>query len=270
MRDTPPDLVEAARAARRVVVLTGAGMSAESGIPTFRGTRSGLWERFDPMALASPSGWAADPELVWGWYLWRVGLVRAAQPNAGHVALAQWARSAPVRVVTQNVDDLHERAGSADVVHLHGSIVAFRCSECGAPYDSGLVVAAAAEAAGSGRPALRVAPPRCPVCAQGLVRPGVVWFGESLPLGAFEAAVAAVEEADLVLVVGTSGLVHPAAQLPMVARQVGAFVGEINPEPTQTSGLAHEVWRSTAASAIPALVHTLWTPPCKDTPLEGF
>ncbi|MFZ2515954.1 MAG: Sir2 family NAD-dependent protein deacetylase, partial [Candidatus Lutibacillus vidarii] len=108
------------------------------------------------------------------------------------------------------------------------------------------------------------------VCAQGLVRPGVVWFGESLPLGAFEAAVAAVEEADLVLVVGTSGLVHPAAQLPMVARQVGAFVAEINPEPTQTSGLAHEVWRSTAASAIPALVHTLWTPPCKDTPLEGF
>ncbi|MFN8083333.1 MAG: NAD-dependent protein deacylase [Dermatophilaceae bacterium] len=268
MRDTPPDLVEAARAARRVVVLTGAGMSAESGIPTFRGTRSGLWERFDPMALASPSGWAADPELVWGWYLWRVGLVRAAQPNAGHVALAQWARSAPVRVVTQNVDDLHERAGSADVVHLHGSIVAFRCSECGAPYDSGLVVAAAAAA--SGRPALRVAPPRCPVCAQGLVRPGVVWFGESLPLGAFEAAVAAVEEADLVLVVGTSGLVHPAAQLPMVARQVGAFVGEINPEPTQTSGLAHEVWRSTAASAIPVLIHTLWTPPCKDTPLEGF
>jgi len=268
VRDTPPDLVEAARAARRVVVLTGAGMSAESGIPTFRGTRSGLWERFDPMALASPSGWAADPELVWGWYLCRVGLVRAAQPNAGHVALAQWARSAPVRVVTQNVDDLHERAGSADVVHLHGSIVAFRCSECGAPYDSGLVVAAAAAA--SGRPALRVAPPRCLVCAQGLVRPGVVWFGESLPLGAFEAAVAAVEEADLVLVVGTSGLVHPAAQLPMVARQVGAFVGEINPEPTQTSGLAHEVWRSTAASAIPALVHTLWTPPRKDTPLEGF
>ena len=268
MRDTPPDLVEAARAARRVVVLTGAGMSAESGIPTFRGTRSGLWERFDPMALASPTGWAADPELVWGWYLWRVGLVRAAQPNAGHVALAQWARSAPVRVVTQNVDDLHERAGSADVVHLHGSIMAVRCSECEAPYDSGLVVAAAAAA--SGRPALRVAPPRCPVCAQGLVRPGVVWFGESLPLGAFEAAVAAVEEADLVLVVGTSGLVHPAAQLPMVARQVGAFVGEINPEPTQTSGLAHEVWRSTAASAIPALVHTLWTPPRKDTPLEGF
>ena len=267
MRDTPPDLVEAARAARRVVVLTGAGMSAESGIPTFRGTRSGLWERFDPMALASPSGWAADPELVWGWYLWRVGLVRAAQPNAGHVALAQWARSAPVRVVTQNVDDLHERAGSADVVHLHGSIMAFRCSECGAPYDSGLVVAAAAAA--SGRPALRVAPPRCLVCAQGLVRPGVVWFGESLPLGAFEAAVAAVEEADLVLVVGTSGLVHPAAQLPMVARQVGAFVGEINPEPTQTSGLAHEVWRSTAASAIPALVHTLWINR-KDTPLEPF
>lgn len=234
------------RQARRIAVLTGAGMSAESGIPTFRGARDSLWQRFDPMQLATAEAFRADPALVWAWYAWRMGRVRAASPNAGHRALAALAARRSVAVVTQNVDDLHERAGSPDIVHLHGELFAHRCFDCARP-------APDLPLPDPETPRLRLEPPRCASCG-GRIRPGVVWFGEALPEAAWSRALAAVEHADLLLVVGTSGLVHPAAGLPWQAKRRGAFVAEINPEATPISSFADAVWRSTAAAALPALV----------------
>ena len=248
-------LVELARRARRVTVLTGAGMSAESGVPTFRAAQTGLWERFDPTMLATPDAWQADREFVWAWYAWRVGLVRSVEPNDGHVALARWAglpgeqgASRQVRIVTQNVDDLHERAGSEVLAHLHGSLLAFRCEACDAPYEGPVDIPV--------EPVERLAPPRCEACAEA-VRPGVVWFGEMLPQGAFDLAVDAVFDSDLVLVVGTSGLVYPAAGLPDLARGHGVPVVELNPERTDTSARVDISWRQTAARGLPALVARL-------------
>ncbi|NUO33951.1 MAG: NAD-dependent deacylase [Dermatophilaceae bacterium] len=241
----PDSLLEVAVAARRVVVVTGAGMSAESGVPTFRDAQTGLWERYAAEDLATPEAWERDPAFVWAWYLSRFGAVAHVEPNAGHRAVARWADLAQVEVVTQNVDDLHERAGNHDVVHLHGSLTSFRCERCETAYAGEVVVAE--------RQVERVDPPTCGHCG-GLVRPGVVWFGELLPLEAWERAVALVETADLVLVVGTSGLVHPAAGLPLLARGAGAFVVEVNPLETDVSDVAHQVWRETAARALPALV----------------
>src|SRR5690606_4962346 len=147
-------------AACRVVALTGAGMSADSGVPTFRGGQDSLWSQFDPMRLATPEAFAADPALVWAWYAWRMALVAPARPTAGHLALAALANVHPdVRVVTQNVDDLHERAGSVDVVHLHGSLFRPRCSACATPCDQDCIDAALAS-----QPILRLAPPRCGRC----------------------------------------------------------------------------------------------------------
>ncbi|WP_420880529.1 NAD-dependent deacylase [Rhodococcus sp. (in: high G+C Gram-positive bacteria)] len=240
-----PALVEAARAARRVVVFSGAGMSAESGIPTFRDARTGLWERFAPEQLASPEGWARDSGLVWAWYQWRTGLVRRVQPNAGHRAVAEWARHAHVQIVTQNVDDLHERAGSEVAAHLHGSLFSPRCSACGTahPSDGGLDV----------EPTGPITPPRCTHCG-GSVRPGAVWFGESLPTDAWERAENAVDACDLMVVVGTSGVVYPAAGLPLRAAESGTTVVEINPQPTDLTPYLQHSWRTTAAEGLPALV----------------
>lgn len=246
----PDGVVKAAASARRVTVLTGAGMSAESGVPTFRGAQDSLWEEFDPMLLASPRGWEADPELVWAWYVWRMSLVRRAEPNAGHVALARWAGrpDVEVRIATQNVDDLHERAGSDVLAHVHGSLFALRCSSCGAPHQGEVDFPA--------EPVERLEPPECQVCGED-VRPGVVWFGEMLPEGAFDAAVDACLDADLVLVVGTSGIVYPFASLPDIARGHGVPVVEINPVDTDlTAGVDH-VWRETAARALPALLEVI-------------
>lgn len=236
-------------AVRRVAVLTGAGMSAESGIPTFRGAHNGLWQRFDPMQLATAEAFRADPALVWGWYVWRMATVRAAMPNAGHRALAALASTQPVALVTQNVDDLHERAGSSGAIHLHGELFAHRCFDCARPAPNLALP-------NHDTPLLRVEPPRCVHCG-GPIRPGVVWFGESLPERAWSNAVAAVEGADLVLVVGTSGLVHPAAGLPLHAKRRGAVVVEINPESTPISPTADVTWRESAARALPALVTAL-------------
>ncbi|GAB3872680.1 NAD-dependent deacylase [Terrabacter terrigena] len=244
----PEAALEAALDARRVVVVTGAGMSAESGVPTFRDAQTGLWERYAAEDLATPEAWDRDPAFVWAWYLSRFGAVAHVEPNAGHRAVARWAALADVRVVTQNVDDLHERAGSRDVVHLHGSLASFRCARCETAY-AGTVDVPDTEVD-------RVDPPTCPRCG-GRVRPGVVWFGELLPLDAWEQAVALVEAADLVLVVGTSGIVHPAAGLPAVARRAGAAVVEVNPLETDVSDVAHVVWRESAAMALPALVDSL-------------
>lgn len=229
-------------------VLTGAGMSVESGIAAFRGGDHGLWSRFDPARLASPEGFAADPDLVWAWYLWRMAAIRAARPNAGHLALARLAGSHPdVAIATQNVDDLHERAGTRGVIHLHGDIFALRCADCGAPAQPVALPSPAAE------PPLRRTPPRCAAC-NGHVRPGVVWFGEALPGDAWAAAQAMAQRCALLLVVGTSGLVHPAAALPAMARDHGAYVIEINPEPTALSAAAHQCLRAAAAEALPLLL----------------
>jgi NAD-dependent deacetylase len=238
--------------APRVVALTGAGMSADSGVPTFRGGQDSLWSQFDPMRLATSDAFAADPDLVWGWYAWRMALVAQARPNAGHLALAALADRHPeVRVVTQNVDDLHERAGSADVVHLHGSLFRPRCSECAAPCEHDCFDATLAT-----RPSLRLAPPRCRRC-EGRIRPGVVWFGESLPTADWQTAQDLLAGAGVVLVIGTSGQVYPAAGLASMAREHGAFVVEINPDGGGLPGGVDLVWRATAATALPALVDQL-------------
>ncbi len=237
----------------RIVFLTGAGMSAESGIPTFRDALSGLWERFDAEQLATPEAFQRDPALCWGWYRWRAALVRRAEPNAGHVAIAQAARDGhAVSVVTQNVDDLHERAGSDGVVHLHGSLFASRCLDCGRPVAPDPILAGLDSLAEGAREA----PPTCPRCG-GPFRPGVVWFGEALPEQAWNEACTAVSECDLVVVVGTSGLVQPAASLPRLARECGARVVEVNPVESAVSDLAHERLRMPAATGIPTLLACL-------------
>ncbi|KRA45385.1 NAD-dependent deacylase [Pseudoxanthomonas sp. Root630] len=224
-------------------MLTGAGMSAESGIPTFRGTRDSLWSRFDPMRLATADAWREDPALVWGWYRWRMQGVRDAQPNAGHRALAELARHVPLSLVTQNVDDLHERAGSVVDGHVHGSLFALRCFACGRAHTALDDYMEGAQ---------RVEPMRCTACGD-RIRPGVVWFGEALPDDAWASAVDAAERCALMLVVGTSGLVYPAAGLPALARRHGATVVEINPEPTALSAEVDHVWRATAAEALQQL-----------------
>lgn len=240
----PAAVLDLTRGARRVAVLSGAGMSAESGVPTFRDAQTGLWENFDAAALATPEAWKADPDAVWAWYQWRVALVRKVAPNAGHHALAEWERTAKVAIVTQNVDDLHERAGSTVLAHLHGSLFEPRCSECERPMDL---------PAPPGEPLERIAPPTCDTCG-GAGRPGVVWFGEMLPRQPWDAAVAALRVADVLLVVGTSGIVYPAAELPELADRHGVPVVEINPQDTELSSRVEAVWRTTAAVGLPGLV----------------
>lgn len=232
--------------AGRVCVLTGAGMSAESGIPTFRDAMTGLWARFDPAELASEEGFRADPGRVWDWYEERRDGVRLAEPNAGHRALAAFAARRPgvLTLVTQNVDDLHQRAGNVDTIRLHGDILAdrwlepCRCRPARLP-----------EAATPGRP------PRCPGCGV-MARPGVVWFGEFLPEGALAAAQQAASACDVMLVVGTSGAVWPAAGLAGRARTRGAFVAIVNPHDSDIDAEAHRVLRGTAATLLPVLLGT--------------
>jgi len=227
-----------------LAVLTGAGMSAESGIPTFRDAMSGLWSRFDPAELASEEGFRADPARVWQWYAERREGVRRAQPNAGHHALGDFARRHPgvLTVITQNVDDLHQRAGHADAIRLHGDILADRWLQT-CPQRRGCEPSRAQPGE----------PPRCADCGN-LLRPGVVWFGELLPEGAMAAAEAAVRRCRLLLVVGTSGAVWPAAGLAGLARRAGAHVVIVNPHPSEIDDEAHQVLRGTAATLLPALL----------------
>src|SRR6201993_3580538 len=231
----------------RVTVLSGAGISAESGVPTFRDDKNGLWAKFDPYELSSVQGWQRNPERVWGWYLWRHYLVGTVEPNPGHRAVAAWQDHAEVSVVTQNVDDLHERAGSSPVHHLHGSLFDFRCATCGLPYTGELPEMA--------EPALEVEPPTC-TCG-GLIRPDIVWFGEPLPEEPWHHAVEATTGADLLVVVGTSAIVYPAASLPELALARGTAVIEVNPEPTPLSDNATITVRETASKALPTLLQRL-------------
>lgn len=236
------ELSELLAQSRRPAVLTGAGMSAESGITTFRDALTGLWQRFNAEELASPEAFRRDPELVWGWYEWRRMGVLRAQPNPGHLALERLGKRFPnLPIITQNVDDLHERAGSTQVLHLHGSLHRPRCASCGTGYS--LTVGIPSEPEG-GR---RLAPPRCDRCG-GLVRPGVVWFGEALPEPAWRQAEQAVRDCDLLLVVGTSGIVWPAAGLPMRAKQGGARLVQVNPHASALDPVADLNFRHPASA----------------------
>jgi NAD-dependent deacetylase len=231
----------------RIAVFSGAGISAESGVPTFRDDETGLWSKYDPYEISSTDGWQRHPERVWAWYLWRHHLVKEVQPNDGHRAVAMWQDFADVTVVTQNVDDLHERAGSHTVHHLHGSLAEFWCDACGSRYHGPLPEMP--------EPQLEKAPPPCE-CG-GLIRPGIVWFGEQLPDEPWQASVEAVATADLVVVVGTSGLVYPAAALPEMALARGAAVIEVNPEPTALTSSVTASLRESAGSALPTLLQRL-------------
>jgi NAD-dependent deacetylase len=201
------------REARSIAVLTGAGVSAESGVPTFRGS-NGLWKQYRSEDLATPAAFARDPKLVWEWYDWRRSLIAQAKPNPGHYALAEAeARARKFTLITQNVDGLHEQAGSRNVLRLHGSIWALRCLDCQREREDR-------------RSPLPQLPPRCE-CG-GMLRPGVVWFGEALPTKIWSVAEAAARSADLFLLIGTSAVVYPAAGLATMAKSCGARVVEIN------------------------------------------
>ncbi len=242
--------------AARVAIFTGAGISAESGVPTFRDDLTGLWERYDPQQLATPEAFHSDPGLVWGWYEWRRRRVRTAQPNPGHVAVAAIdARVPGSTVITQNVDDLHERAGSRDVIHLHGSLFAPRCVTADA-HPASFAEAPDDEEVQPGR----IPPPRCGSCGA-LIRPGVVWFGEALPEAAFAAAVEVAAACDVLLTVGTSGIVYPAAEIPRIAARSGAAVIQVNPEPTPLDRVCTVNLRGTAAQVLPLLVADAWGRP---------
>ncbi len=233
-------LVAALREARLIAALTGAGISADSGLGTFRDPQTGLWTRFDPRELATPAAFARNPLLVWDWYAWRRDQVAEARPNAGHIALAELERRAPeFALITQNVDGLHQRAGSRNVVELHGNITRVKCAR------EGTQVAHWEAAAG--------AVPQCPRCGAWL-RPDVVWFDEMLPEPALAAAEDAMRGCDVLLVVGTSAEVYPAAGLPELARRTGAIIAEINPGATPLSATADYALRGPAGTVLPALL----------------
>lgn len=245
---TPTPLAETLRSAQHVVVFTGAGVSAESGIPTFRDALTGLWERFDASSLATAEAFRADAALVWGWYEWRRMKVLQAKPNPAHLAIAELARHVPrLTLVTQNVDDLHERAGSREVIHLHGSLHQPRCFDCGQAGDASLDAPSEPE---GGR---RLAPPRCLICG-GALRPGVVWFGESLPASALTAAFEAAERCDVLISVGTSGMVYPAAEVPRQAWRAGATVVHVNPQPEVTHRQREYALKGLAGEQLPKLL----------------
>jgi NAD-dependent deacetylase len=239
----PPSLIERLRAARRVLVLTGAGMSAESGIPTFREAQSGLWEKFRPEDLATPAAFERSPGRVWTWYEERRSRVREARPHAGHRALVELASRVPsLQIVTQNVDGLHQQAGSEGVIELHGNLMRSICHVTGRLIDTDWISQS------------RDIPPRSPFAENGLARPAVVWFGEVLPPDAINAAVEAAATCDFCFSIGTTSLVQPAASLPLLALEHGACLVEINPRETPLSMHADHCLRGTAAEWLSGLV----------------
>lgn len=243
-----PELINALRHAKHVVVFTGAGVSAESGIPTFRDSLTGLWERFNAEDLATPAAFRKDKDLVWGWYEWRRMKVLQAQPNPAHIAISALARHVPtLSVVTQNVDDLHERAGSTNVLHLHGSLHHPYCKTCGHPFAFATGVPNEPE---GGR---RLSPPVCSSCG-GDVRPGVVWFGEEMPVRELQRAFAHAKNCDVLFTIGTSGMVHPAAQIPLEALRARARVVQVNPAKTSLDDSCTWSIRGAAGEILPELV----------------
>ncbi len=243
-----PDLIQCLRSASRVAVLTGAGVSKESGLRTFREAQTGVWAQYSPTDLATPEAFQRDPRRVWEWYAQRRERVGEAQPNPGHRALAEMEarlarRGAQFTLITQNVDGLHQRAGSQNVIELHGNIARVKCSreDCVVP----------------AWPPTQLVPPPCPRCGAPL-RPDVVWFGESLPAEAIFAAKCAARESDIFLSIGTSGLVEPAASLPFIALHSRAVVVEINPGSTPLTPEATQVLAGPSGEVLPKLVGAVW------------
>ncbi|HEX2979988.1 MAG TPA: NAD-dependent deacylase [Anaerolineaceae bacterium] len=249
--DLSEELIELMRGVQAITVLTGAGASAESGIPTFRDAQSGLWSRYRPEELASPTAFRNNPRLVWEWYAWRRSLVISARPNPGHLALAWMERHVPrFTLITQNIDGLHQAAGSRNVIELHGNIHRARCiteDKIIPNWDQNSSM-----------------PPHCPDCG-GLLRPDVVWFGEPLPAGALANAVQASRECDIFISIGTSGLVEPAATLGFEALRAGAVAVEINPEPTPLTVYTRHYLDQPFGLILPALKQAVWP----DLHLEG-
>ncbi len=246
----PSQLIQALRTASRVAVLTGAGVSAESGIPTVREAQSGLWAKFDPQELATPQAFQHNPKLVWEWYAWRRSLVSQAQPNPGHYALAAMEAQVPhFALITQNVDGLHEKAGSGShgglLLELHGNLQRVKC------FEDGQVVDEWKECDD--------VPPHCPRCG-GLLRPDVVWFGEMLPQDILQESMHAARDCQVFLSIGTSGVVEPAASLPFIAMRSGALVIEINREETPLSLAAAYSFRGPSGAYLPELVKAAWGP----------
>lgn len=241
--EIPRALLDALSRAKHVVVATGAGVSAGSGIATFRDRQDGLWSKFRPEDLATPEAFRRDPALVWDWYQWRRRQLSGVAPNPGHYALARLEQMLPgFTLVTQNVDGLHDKAGSRNLIEFHGNIRRNRCS------DEGTV--------SEWNPDEPARPPRCPGCGAYL-RPDVVWFGEALDVSVLTAAVAAVSKCDVFLSVGTSSLVEPAASLAARARDNGAFIAEINPEPTPLTAAADAAMRGPSEELLPTLLDAL-------------
>lgn len=229
--------------ARAITVLTGAGISADSGIPTFRG-EDGLWRNFRAEDLATPEAFARDPRLVWEWYGWRRGLIASKAPNAGHHALAEMEkRSGHFTLITQNVDGFHAMAGNRNLVELHGNIWKVRCTQCG-------VASVNRDVPIQILPYCKAGNGSC----GGLLRPHIVWFGEALNAGDIEKSVAALQSCDVMLVVGTSGVVWPAASFAEIAKSAGAFVVEVNPNPSAQSSLMDEVLTGKASEVLPRLL----------------
>lgn len=239
----PAELIRQLAAAKRVTVLTGAGVSAESGVPTFRDAQSGLWANFKPEELATPRAFRRNPRLVWEWYAWRRQRVAEVQPNPAHHALEEMEKLFPhFQLITQNVDGLHQRAGSRNVIELHGNITRTKC------FDEGTIV--------SSWPDTGDVPPKCPNCG-GLLRPDVVWFEEPMPEAEMEQALQASTHCDIFFSIGTSTVVYPAASLPYKALRSGATVVEINPQPTPFTDEAHYVLTGAAGVVLPQLLASL-------------
>ncbi len=222
-----------------IVILTGAGVSAESGVPTFRGP-DGLWRQFRAEDLATPEAFARNPGLVWEWYDWRRQKIYNVEPNPAHVVIAKWEKYFPFFVlITQNVDGLHQKAGSTKIIELHGNIWKVRCTKEGKVFENRQVP-------------LSQIPPLCPDCGS-LLRPHVVWFGEALPSDVFEASLQALYHTKVMMVIGTSALVQPAASFPLIAQQNGAILIEINLEPTPLSSYADFTIYGKAGKILPLI-----------------
>lgn len=236
-------LVERLRSAEAVAVLTGAGISAESGVPTFRG-ENGIWKKFKPEELANFEAFIQNPDLVWEWYRHRKQIMAAIQPNPGHYALAELERRfKKFAVITQNIDNLHRRAGSTTVYELHGNIERNYCVSCRTQFSNEEILR-------------REGVPRCDRCG-GLIRPDVVWFGEFLAADQWEASEKAARWSDVFFSIGTSAIVYPAASLPTIAKRSGAYLVEINPEPTPLTDFADEFLAGKAGDILPELVSVL-------------
>lgn len=241
----PTGLIQRLASAKSVTVLTGAGVSAESGVPTFRDAQTGLWAKYRPEDLATPQAFRRNPRLVWEWYAWRRKLVADARPNPAHFALVEMEKLFPqFQLITQNVDGLHQRAGSRRVIELHGNLTRTKC------FEEGTIV--------SNWKATGDIPPKCPNCG-GLLRPDVVWFEEAMPEAEMELAVTASTNSDVFFSIGTSTVVYPAAGLPSAALRSGATVVEINPHPTPFTAQAHFVLAGAAGVVLPAIVKALIT-----------